>query len=226
MQKTQKQIDFKDLVAMDIYEDSHPISIDLMYSDKDHPENIFKTALYRKDARLWLHKEFAQVVLRASEIINQEFGGILVLKDGLRTVDAQIAMQNTDIVKKNPQWLEEGPLKLLSSPGSGGHPRGMAVDVTVADSAGKEWDMGTSVDHLTTDPNDNPAARNYKNLPEHVLENRKRLQDAFTRAASEFGLEILALPSEWWDFRFPASYSERFAAIYDDDVPANIRMTR
>lgn len=210
---------------MDIYETSHKLRIDLVYADAAHPENIFGTNIYRKDARLWLHREFADVVLLAAKIVNERWGGTLVLKDGLRTTEAQQAMQETDIVKANPQWSAEGPNRLLSPPGRGGHPRGMAVDATIAGPDGTEWDMGTPFDHLTTDPANNPAARAYKDLPPHVLENRRKLQDAFTEAAAHLGVEILPLPAEWWDFRFPADYSNRFAPISDKDLPPAMRMT-
>lgn len=210
---------------MDIYQNSHRLRIDLVYADAAHPENIFKTGIYRKDARLWLHREFAAVVLRAAEIIDAKWGGTLVLKDGLRTTEAQQAMQDTAIVRANPQWSAEGPNRLLSPPGRGGHPRGMAVDVTIAGPDGREWDMGTSFDHLTTDPANNPAARNYRALPPEVLENRKKLQDAFVEAAGELGVEVLPLPAEWWDFRFPADYFNQFAPLSDKDLPPAMRMT-
>ena len=210
---------------MDIYEKDGPIRVDLVYAKGDHPENIFKTALYRKDARLWLHKEFAEVVLLAAKIIHKRHNGVLVLKDGLRPVEAQAAMGQTAIVKANPQWLAEGPTRLISPPGSGGHPRGMAVDVTIADPDGREWDMGTPFDYLTTDPANNPAARAYTGFPAAVLENRRRLQDAFMEAAQQLGREVLPLSSEWWDFRFPAKYSEQFAAIEDRNQPPAMRMT-
>lgn len=225
MAKTQKQIAPADLVAMDEYEKSHRLRVDLVYADAAHPENIFKAALYRPEARLWLHRAFAEVVLRAAEICYQRWGGVFILKDGLRTVEAQQAMQDTAIVRANPQWCAEGPNRLLSPPGRGGHPRGMAVDVAVEDENGMPWDMGTSFDHLTTDPADNPAARSYKNLPRHVLENRARLEQAFNEAARELGRPVLPLPAEWWDFRFPASYSEDYAPLSDNDLPPAMRMT-
>ena len=222
---TQKQIAADDLVAMDMYGDSHKLRIDLVYANAAHSENIFKTALYRQDARLWLHKEFAEVVLKAAEICYRRWGGVFILKDGLRTTDAQQAMLETDIVKANPQWVTDGPSRLLSSPGRGGHPRGMAVDVTVEDENGVPWDMGTAFDHLTTDPDDNPAARDYKNLPDTVRENRSRLELAFTEAAGVLGREVLPLPSEWWDFRFPARYSEQYDPVSDQALPSEMRMT-
>ena len=47
----------------------------------------------------------------------------------------QTAMGKTQIVKDNPDWLEE-PNRMVSPPGNGAHPRGMAIDVCVFD---KEW---------------------------------------------------------------------------------------
>jgi len=210
---------------MDDYEKTHPLRIDLVYADAAHPENIFGGALYRKGAKLWLHREFADVVLLAAKLVNERWGGTLVLKDGLRTMEAQQAMQETAIVRANPQWSADGPSRLLSPPGRGGHPRGMAVDATIAGPDGKEWDMGTPFDHLTTDPAQNPAARAYKDLPAHVLENRKKLQDAFTDAAAQLGVEIYPLPAEWWDFRFPAEYFNKFAPLSDKELPPAMRMT-
>lgn len=224
MAATQKQITSCDLIALDEYRTSHRLVIDLVYADAAHPENIFQTALYRPGARLWLHKDFAAIVLRAAEICHERWDGIFILKDGLRTVEAQQAMQETAIVKANPHWCADGPNRLLSPPGRGGHPRGMAVDVTVSSEDGTPWDMGTAFDHLTTDPADNPAARTYRKLPDHVLENRNRLALCFTEGAAELGRPVLPLPAEWWDFRFPASYSEQFAPLSDQDLPPEMRM--
>ncbi len=210
---------------MDMYENDYPLRVDLVYADEKHPENIFETALYKKEARLWLHKEFAEIVLLAAKIVHERWDGILVLKDGLRTVEAQQAMQNTEIVKAHPEWCAEGPDRLLSPPGGGGHPRGMAVDVTITDQNGIEWDMGTAFDHLTTDPQKNPASRLYTDFPDNILENREKLQTAFMEAAKQYGKEILPLPAEWWDFRFPANYSGKYEAVSDRNLPPEMRMT-
>ncbi len=212
-------------MAMDEYAGHASLRVDLVYARADHKENIFKAALYHPAARLWLHRDLAGIVLSAAALINERWDGVLVLKDGLRTIEAQAAMQDTAIVKANPHWLAKGPQRLLSPPGAGGHPRGMAVDVTVAGPDGAAWDMGTPFDYLTTDPAVNPAARDYRDLPVPVLENRARLETAFLVAAAQAGHEILPLPSEWWDFRFPAAVSERFAPLSDANLPPEMRMT-
>jgi D-alanyl-D-alanine dipeptidase len=135
-------------------------------------------------------------------------------------VEAQAAMQETIIVKAHPEW-SDGPNRLLSKPGQGGHPRGMAVDVAVEDIATSQaWDMGTVFDTMTVQ-----SARGYTGFPAHILENRQKLEKAFTDGAVSLNLPLLPLPSEWWDFRFPASYSETYAPLSDIDLPDNIRMT-
>lgn len=219
-----KKIEPEYLTSMNLLQNRYPIKIDLVYASANHPENIFKTALYKQDAQLWLHRDFSHVVLRAAEICHQRHDLILLLKDGLRPVEAQAAMQETAIVKANPQWCAEGPDRLLSPPGVGAHPRGMAIDVTLADKNGQELDMGTPFDYLTTDPRDNPAARDYRHLDATALENRKILENLFIQAAAELDTDIWPINSEWWDFRFPRSITEQYAPISDKDLPADMRM--
>jgi D-alanyl-D-alanine dipeptidase len=213
-----------DLADMNALAGREPVRVDLVYADAGHKENIFGQALYGSAARLWLHKLFAPVVLKAAALMLERHGAVLILKDGLRPVEAQEAMQQTAIVRANPHW-SEGPNRLLSKPGQGGHPRGMAVDAVPVDAAtGTPWDMGTVFDHLTTDPAVNPAARAYRHFAAEVLENRRKLEQAFVDAAASLDLPLLPLPSEWWDFRFPASFSETFTPVYDKDLPAAMRV--
>lgn len=219
-----KKIAPSDLVALDAFLETHPIRIDLVYAQKDHPCNMFGTAVYRQDARMWAHRELAPIIIRAAEICHAKSGYIFELKDCLRTIEAQERMRDSDIVRQNPQWLEE-PNRLLSPPGKGGHPRAMAVDIILIDENGDEVDMGTPFDHFTKDRTINPAARNYTAFSAQVLANRKLLEDAMLQAAGEAGREILPLPQEWWDFRFPYAYANLYAPLSDRDLPADMRMT-
>lgn len=218
------------LVAFDDYLSSHPIKIDLVYAKPSHPDNMFKCGIYRPDARMWGHRELAPVVLRAAEICFKKTGWVFELKDCLRTYEAQALMRETDIVKANPHWLEE-PGRLLSPPGAGGHPRGMAIDIILVDKNGDEIDMGTPFDYLTTDRANNPAARNYTRFGDdekrnqQVLYHRRVLEESMMDAAKEKGCELLPLPQEWWDFRFPKSYSETFSPVRDAELPPAMRMT-
>jgi D-alanyl-D-alanine dipeptidase len=201
---------------MDCFLQSEPMEIDLVYADKHHPENIFGIDLYHKNARLSLHRDLARIVILAARTLHDAHGWILILKDGLRTVDAQEALMNTGIVRRNPQWLEE-PNRLLSPPGGGGHPRGMAIDVGV-----KGIDMGTAFDEMTPQ-----SARSYDGFTRDILQNRIILEGAFMNATQRLSLPLLPLPSEWWDFRFPAAYHGRYDALRESDLPAPLKtMTR
>ncbi|MDD9900458.1 MAG: D-Ala-D-Ala dipeptidase [Alphaproteobacteria bacterium] len=212
-----------DFVALDDFVDTHPVKIDLVYAQPDHKDNVFKTALYRSGARMWGYRDLVDIVLHAADICHKETGYIFELKDCLRPIEAQQRMIETEIVKANPHWLKE-PDQLLSLPGQGGHPRGMAVDIVLLDANGDEVDMGTSFDYFTPDPARNPAARDFTDLPDDVLENRKVLERAMLQAGAAAGHEILPLPSEWWDFRFRAAYSSRFKPVSDRDLPPEMRM--
>ncbi|MBI1215265.1 MAG: D-Ala-D-Ala dipeptidase [Alphaproteobacteria bacterium] len=213
-----------DLVALDDYVEDYPLKIDLVYAQPDHPDNIFKTGIYRPDARMWGHRDFVPVILRAAMACHAQYGYTFELKDCLRTCEAQAAMAQTDIVKANPHWLRE-PNRLLSPPGKGGHPRGMAVDIILLTEAGEQVEMGTSFDYLTPDRASNPAARDYTGFSDEILANRVILESAMMRAAADLGHELLPLPAEWWDFRFMPAYTNKYAPVFDADLPEGMRMT-
>ncbi len=190
----------------------------------DHPLNhVFREPIYRKDARMWMHRDLAEIVLRAAHRCYTDTGLRFVLLDCLRTTDAQRRMADTKIVKANPHWTAPGPGQLLSNPGEGAHPRAMAVDIMLVRTDGTPLDMGTVFDHFSTDPADNPAARDYPVSPE-VAANRALLNAYMVDAARDLDREIWLLPSEWWDFRFPPSVYNAYAALSDADLPEPMKM--
>jgi D-alanyl-D-alanine dipeptidase len=205
------------LVPMDSF-DAEPIKIDLVYANKNHPENIFKAPLYHEAARLSLHKDLAKIVIGAARTLYKDHQYILLLKDGLRTVDAENAAIKTQAYQNNPQW-SNGPDVLLSKPGTGAHPRGMAIDVSLETINGEAVNMGTAFDELT-----DQSARDFKDFDDQILTNRTILERAFVQQAEKLSLPLLPLPAEWWDFRFPRSYYEQWKPLYDEDVPAPLRM--
>lgn len=215
-----KKIALTHLIPMDIFVKNEPITLDLVYQNKDHPHNIFGSNIYHPDARLWAHKDIACITLLTARILHQNHNWILEIKDCLRTSDAQAAMQETDIVKAHPEWMES-PGRLLAPPGAGGHPRAMAIDVCARDNnKGVEIDMGTPFDHLEKE-----AARDYMDFPDNILNNRKILEEAFIKAASAFGLAFTPYQAEWWDFRFPHDYFNDYEALSDADLPPQMQMT-
>lgn len=204
---------------MDIFAGHEPARIDLVYANAQHPRNIFGEALYHDKAKFWAHKNLAAITLLAARILNKKTNWVFDLKDCLRTTDAQTAMGQTAIVKANPDWLEE-PNRMVSPPGNGAHPRGMAIDVCVLDSDGNEINMGTPFDDMVPE-----AYRNCNTLSDEILENRKILEDCFMAAAKSLKQEFLPLPAEWWDFRFPASTYRHYEALSDKDLPPQMQMT-
>ena len=144
--------------------------------------------------------------------------------DGLRTTDAQHAMTQSEVVKNNPQWLE--PPRLLSPPGAGAHPRGMAIDIGLRDAGGALVDMGTDFDFLAQNSaaEFNPAHRAYPHLKLQHRKNRAVLDNAMLRAAECLHLPLFLLPQEWWDFRMPEEIFNSYAPLSDADLPPAMRM--
>ena len=122
-------------------------------------------------------------------------------------------------MQDNPEWLE-GEYPLLSKPGLRGHPRGMAIDVGPIDQNGHKIDMGTPFDDMREQ-----SARDYTGFSDEILENRKKLEEAFVKSAAALNLPMLPLPNEWWDFRFPNNYTKDFEPIHDADLPPQMQMT-
>lgn len=202
----------RDIVAFASFSDLYPIKVDAVYAKPDHPENAFGQ-IYHPDAQLWGHRHLVKVVLLAAKRLHDDLGWVLTIKDCLRPIEAQALMIETPIVKANPHWLQEP--RFLSSPGQGGHPRGMAVDVAV-----EGIDFGTGFDHFSasSDKDHNPAHRDYTQSTDSVRRNREVLEKALISAAEDFRLPMLPLPQEWWDFRFPHAYTKDFAPLSDNDL--------
>lgn len=196
---------------------------ELIYADAGHPLNqTFKTAIYTPSAKMWMHHDLAKIVIDAARRANDR-GYRLVLTDCLRTTDAQARMGDTPIVRANPHWVADGPNRLISPPGAGAHPRAMAVDIYVETLSGQLIDMGTPLDYFSTNPADNPAARDYK-FPPAIIANRRMLDDWMLGAAEKNDMKLVLLPSEWWDFRFPADVYEQYAPLSDADLPVHMKM--
>lgn len=229
MTPTLKTIKPQDFIAADDLAKGLPLRVDLVYAQENHPLNMFHECIYRKDARMWIHRELAPVITRAAELCFARGKYILELKDCLRTCEAQQKICDSAIVRAHPEWLEEP--RLFSPPGKGAHPRGMAIDAVLIDENGDTIDMGTPFDYLTDDKNHNPAARDFKNFGKGaafdamVTQNRQLLENSMRDAAAEHGIALYPLPQEWWDFRLMPAYTEGFAPVYDADLPAHMKMT-
>jgi len=218
-----KDLCAKDFIALDVFEADFPIRIQLDYARDDNV--LLGEAVYHGAARLWAHVDMARIVLAAARDVHAAYGLRMVVYDCLRTSDAQQAMLETRRVKDNPHWLEEP--RLLSPPGSGAHPRGMAIDVSLESMDGVLLDMGTVFDQMSEDsaPGVNRAHRLHPGLSDAVVENRRILDEAMFGAAEAVGVALVGLPEEWWDFRAPVEVYEGFAPLSDADLPREMRMT-
>ena len=218
-----ESINLQHLVSLSVLEKTHPFRVDLAYARADN--FLFGEAIYRPDASLWLHQNLADIVVRAAHLCFERYGLRLVLYDGLRTVEAQEKMLQTQRVQENLHWLEEP--RLLSSPGGGAHPRGMAIDLSLEDLAGRALDMGTVFDFLAEDSDvaHNPAHRQYQGHSPAVVENRRKLDEIMCEAAAACAQPLFLLPQEWWDFRLPIDVYGEYVPLSDADLPLKMRMT-
>lgn len=219
--KTLHNILPRDLVDMAGAAKGLAVKIETAYARADNV--LFSERIYREDARLWLYKDLADIILRACEALNLR-GYRLILYDGLRTVDAQARMLKTQRVQDNPHWLEAP--RLLSAPGTGAHPRAMAIDCSIETLDGELLDMGTPFDFLAKNsaPAHNRAHRKYPHHCDAVMRNRAVLDHALLEAAEALQTSLFLLPQEWWDFRLPPEIYDQYAPLKDDDLPPEMRM--
>src|SRR5436189_280619 len=127
-----KQIDPSSLIDLQALADQQSVrlSTQLVYAG---PDNFLGEAIYKPGARLWLHHDLAHIVVAAADKMARMYGMFFVVTDGLRTVEAQQRMLAAKRTTENPQWIAD---QMLSKPGFGGHPRGMAVDIVLAGANG------------------------------------------------------------------------------------------
>lgn len=190
-----------------------PVIEDVVYAQPTHQDNHFG-ALYHPQARVWMHEDMACVALLAAVLLHRDRGWKLKVNDCLRSVEAQEKM------------LTKGfDPSLVSVPGSGAHPRGMAIDVEPMDRHGGMLDMGTRFDHFATDLSDNPADRAYTRFSnaDQIIGHRRALTDSFHKAARMLRTSILPVPQEWWDYRLKPDKWEPYAAVREDNMPGYMR---
>lgn len=157
---------------------------------------------YRDEAKLWLHKDMADIVVDAAVFMHEKHGWQTLLYDGLRTVDA------AEIIYRNAAQSDRDG-GLIAPPGKSAHNKGMAADLVQFDSVGKLVEMGGNFDHLDMETNH----RNYRNLAPEVLENRRLREIAFQHAALSRGRLFAPLRSEFWDERFPENEADHWRVL-------------
>ena len=175
------------------------IAVDLRYAT---PANFVGADMYSPFDCAWLHNDAAAMLEHTAQALARRRPGLrLAVLDALRPQRVQERMWKA---------LEGTPLtQYLADPARGSiHSFGMAVDVTLLDSSGRELDMGTGFDDLTE--LSHPAleegflARGDLTRAQH--DNRLALREAMTEAGWR------GIRTEWW--HFDAGDRERIRADY------------
>lgn len=126
----------------------------------------------------------------------------LMLRYGYRPPKIQKKMYKkvfNEFKKNNPEWTEKktidetakcvAPIELAS------HCAGAAIDVTLCDNNGKEYDMGTEVGEFSE------KSHTYSNgLTSEAEKNRKLLIAVMTKAG------FINYPTEWWHWSYGDTY--------------------
>ena len=163
------------------------VRIDLRYATTN---NFLGVNVYGTFHTAYLHHEAAAKLRKAAALLQQvKPGWSLLVLDALRPRSVQRIFWAK--VVGTPQQM------YVADPEQGSiHNYGFAVDITLADSSGKEVDMGTPFDSF--DPLAQPQLEEKfliagKLTPAQIA-NRQLLRDAMTKAG------FIQLPVEWWHY--------------------------
>ncbi|GJI89134.1 MULTISPECIES: M15 family metallopeptidase [Duganella] len=163
------------------------IAVDLRYAT---PDNFVGRDLYTPLDCAWLHKDAAAALERVVAWLAERRPDCQVLVlDALRPqrVQEQLwqALQGTEL------------LGYIADPARGSiHSFGMALDLTLLDAQGREFDMGTGFDDLSERSHPALEARLLASgeLTQQQIDNRRLLRDAMFQAG------WVGINSEWWHF--------------------------
>ena len=163
------------------------LRVDLRYATA---ANFMGRDMYSPLDCAWAHRDAVDGLTRAiAWLTRQRRNARLCVLDALRPQRVQGAM-----------WaaLEGTPLtEYLASPERGSiHSFGMAVDATLVDADGQEFDMGTSFDDMTelSHPTLEAAFLRAGALDDEHVSNRHLLREAMRRGGFH------GIGTEWWHF--------------------------
>ncbi len=177
-----------------IQEVEHPVRL----SEIDGKDGIFFNTRYTsiRQVRTYIY----ELLKRAKTLLPE--GTHFVVYEGYRPMASQIVLWN-EVVRRmkaenpliNPDSEEFIALcdRYAANPyrqGSG-HQSGAAVDITIADDNGKEYDMGGEVRGFGE-----YADFDYPNISEEAKQNRRILRNALESVG------LVNYPAEWWHYSF------------------------
>ena len=179
-------------MLVEIGETSHGVLIDLRYGTAD---NFTGRPVYRSP-RCWLHRDAESLLLRAVDLARRQ-GLKFKVFDAFRPAEAQWVL-----------WNHTPDPEFLADPRRGSpHSRGVAVDLTLVDHAGRELDMGTGFDAFTALSHHGGVA-----ISETAQRNRFLLLGLMTAAGFDF------YRNEWWHYQM--FDSRHYPALSDSVLPA------
>jgi D-alanyl-D-alanine dipeptidase len=177
---------------MDLVEIKPPqwdVEIELAYATAN---NITGKPIYAYQ-RCYLHRDAADALARAIELA-RALGYRFKIFDAFRPSEAQWALWKKD---PNPEFLAD-PRR--GSP----HSRGVAVDLTLLDAAGRELEMGTGFDEFR------PIAHHARlDVPVEAQRSRAILLGIMTAAHWDF------YRNEWWHYQL---FNPRNYPVYSDSA--------
>jgi D-alanyl-D-alanine dipeptidase len=209
---------------------SNKFDIEIVYSDPNHHYNIFvdehHQSAYLQNADFIVSKPIYKILQNCEQFIPE--GMKMRLYDCMRPVEAQLFMKQFKD-KLNIDY------NMLSEPGAGGHPRGMAIDCALVKNDNLygvcSTDYGTAFDDLNFIINQDGSKiahahrNNLKEISFSAKQNRLQLEIIMQKAALLSRIPLMPLPQEWWDFRLPknkndyghiiASFKRILLGIYD-----------
>jgi D-alanyl-D-alanine dipeptidase len=152
------------------------VIIDLRYATEN---NITGRKLYKTGESAMLDSTVAAQLATAAAVLRKQ-SRRLVIWDAYRPQQVQ-----AELLADNPNDHETYILT------DSNHPKGRAVDLTLADSDGTYLLMGTDFDEFSE-----KARANYEDLTKQELDNRTLLR----KAMEEAGFTVW--PYEWWHFNY------------------------
>jgi len=169
-------IDYDTAAWAELYRLDSTILIDMKYAST---ENFVEEKMY-DCSRCFLRPEVAEAVVAVQRQLRQRGLGLKML-DCFRPRPVQWQL-----------WEKVPDPRYVANPRKGSmHNRGLAVDLTLVDSSGKELPMGTPYDFFG--PEAHPS---YTDLPDSVLQNRKLLRQAMMAEGFK------PIRTEWWHFSY------------------------
>lgn len=172
----------------------YDVELELAYATE---RNITGRPIYRR-ALCYLHADAADLLARAI-ILAAQLGFRIKVFDAFRPAQAQRALWNHC---PDPDFLAD---PRVGSP----HSRGVAVDLTLVDTSGRELEMGTGFDDFTPLAHHGAAG-----LSREEHENRMVLLGLMTTVGWDY------YTNEWWHYQL--FQPKRYPLVSDGEVPASL----